>query len=68
MDKKTNAPEACRYRQPKANPDSCAGLDEIPGRLTVHWSQMRYTIPGFKTTWRGRLIQAIVDRLHRNGD
>jgi hypothetical protein len=30
--------------------------------------RVRYTVPDFDRTWRGKLLQIIVDRLHSHGD
>lgn len=53
--------------QPVTDPGSRLAVDakRITGLATI---RLRYTLPDCKENWRGKLMQMIVDRLHKGGD
>lgn len=49
-------------------PDRQPPSSRNPVTSRVPLPKLRYTLPDFDRTWRGKFLQMIIDRLHSRGD
>lgn len=54
--------------QPVTDPAESQLVGDAQRIISVATTSLRYTLPDFKENWRGRLMQMIVDHLHKCGD
>jgi hypothetical protein len=54
--------------QPVTDPAESRLAGDAKRIISLATTRLRYTLPDFNKNWRGRLMQMIVDHLHKGGD